>query len=143
MRICVENDTDPITAIKMASLNAAECFDLKDRGTIAPGLRADIVLFDDLETFSVSQVFIKGKAVAKNGNYLPDIKKHSIEKVRGRFTVKEFSEEKLKLKLESNNTYAINILIEQDGGIVVTKNNQVINTMPKPIGGIMSDQSGQ
>ena len=45
----------------MASLNAAECFRLYDRGAIAPGLRADIVLLDDLEDFNVRRVFIEVK----------------------------------------------------------------------------------
>ena len=46
LSICVEEGIDAITAIRMASLNAAECFRLYDRGAIAPGLRADIVLLD-------------------------------------------------------------------------------------------------
>lgn len=230
LRICVKNDIHPITAIQMATLNAAECFKLNDRGAIAPGLRADIVLFDNLENFNIKQVFINGNEVAHNGEYLPVITKHSISKVRGRFTVKDFSKNKLKLKLKSNEVYAIgvlpgsvltskeivtvktdhngefiydenndickisvveryqntgnvsvallkdygikegaialsiahdshniiavgvndedmelaiNTLIEQDGGIVLTKNSKVIETMPLPIGGIMSDKSGE
>ena len=46
LRICVEEGLDAVTAIRMATLNAAECFGLKDRGAIAPGYRADIVLLD-------------------------------------------------------------------------------------------------
>ena len=59
LRICVEEGISPITAIQMASLNAAECYGLRDRGAIAPGLRADIVLLDNLNDFKVHQVFIK------------------------------------------------------------------------------------
>ncbi len=230
LRICVNNDVDPITAIQMATLNAAECFKLDDRGAIAPGLRADIVLFDNLEDFKVSQVFIKGEEVGRDGKYLPEIKKHSIEKVRGRFTVKDFSKDKLKLQLKSEDVYVIKVLpggvltaketarvnrdesgnfvydrendickvavveryqntgnvavallkdygikegaiavsiahdshniiavgvndddmelaietlIKQDGGIVITKDNKVIDSMSMPIGGIMSDKSGE
>lgn len=230
LRICIRKGVDPITAIQMASLNAAECFKLTDRGAIAPGLRADIVLFDNLEDFNVSQVFIQGEEVARDGEYLLPIKKHSIDKVRGRFVVKDFSKDKLKLKLKSNevniidvlpggvltsrgtaivktdtdgefiydedpliakvavveryqNTgnvavgllrdygikngaiavsiahdshniiavgvndddieLAINTLIAQDGGIILTKNGKVIDKMPMTIGGIMSDQSGE
>mgnify|MGYP000016547348 FL=1 len=51
LRICVEEGLDPVTAIRMATLNAAECFDLKDRGAIAPGYRGDVVLLDDLKDF--------------------------------------------------------------------------------------------
>src|SRR4030042_6455444 len=39
---------DPILAIQMATLNAAEYFRLDDLGAIAPGYRADVVTFDHL-----------------------------------------------------------------------------------------------
>ena len=42
---------------------AAQAFGLKDRGMIAPGKRADIVLLDDLETCAVSDVFSAGRLV--------------------------------------------------------------------------------
>ena len=54
----MEEGLDPVTAIRMATLNAAECFRLYDRGAIAPGYRADIVLLDDLNDFHVNRVWI-------------------------------------------------------------------------------------
>lgn len=118
LRICVKKGVDPITAIQMASLNAAECYRLYDRGAIAPGLRADIVLLDDLEDFNAKRVFIEGKEVAKDGKYLLPIEKHSIEKVRGRIVVKDFSKDKLKLSLKSNKVNIIDIL---PGGVLTAK----------------------
>lgn len=56
LRICIEEGLDAMTAVRMATLNAAECFGLKDRGALAPGYRADIVLFDDLKDFHVNRV---------------------------------------------------------------------------------------
>ena len=41
IRLAVGEELDPITAIQMATLNAAEWFRLRDRGAIAPGKRAD------------------------------------------------------------------------------------------------------
>ena len=78
LRICVEEGLDPVIAIRMATLNAAECFDLKDRGAIAPGYRGDVVLLDDLKDFHVNRVFIEGALVAEEGKYLPEIKKCDI-----------------------------------------------------------------
>ena len=71
LRICAEEGIDPIMAIQMATLNAAECYGLSDRGAIAPGLKADMVLFDNLTDFSVQKVWIKGELVAEKGKYLP------------------------------------------------------------------------
>ena len=48
---------------RAASLSAARIFGLRDRGHVAPGWRADIVLIDDLETCSVSDVIAGGRLV--------------------------------------------------------------------------------
>lgn len=125
LRICVEEGVDPIIAIQMASLNAAECFRLEDRGAIAPGLRADIVLLDNLKDFNVKQVFIQGESVAKDGQYLPEVHRHDCSPVRSSFHVKEFQVEKLKLKLTSNHVNTIDIL---PGGVVTAKGTALVKT---------------
>lgn len=123
LRICVEEGIDPITAIQMASLNAAECYGLHDRGAIAPGLRADIVLVDNLTDFNVQRVFINGEEVAKDGKYLPEVQRSDISKVRGRFRVKDFSIDKLRMKLNSNKVNVIDII---PGGVVTAKSTAEI-----------------
>lgn len=228
--ICVEEGVDAITAIRMATLNAAECFRLHDRGAIAPGLRADIVLLDDLKDFHVSKVWIEGTLVADNGNYLLPVETYDISPVKGSFHVKDFSKERLQMHLKSGHVniidilpggvvtakgitdveldstgdfvrnpaldivkvavverhqetgnvatallrgygikagavalsvahdshniivvgvsneemeFAVEQLIAQSGGIVLVKNQKVIESMPMPLGGLMSDQSGE
>ena len=230
LRICVEEGLDPMTAIRIASLNAAECYGLNDRGAIAPGLRADIILVDDLQGFHVNQVFIEGELVAQGGKYLPPVHRHDDTPVRASFHVKDFSAEKLRLKLSGDKVYVIDVipgsvvtgkgtatvqrdensefvydpnadivkiavverhtctgnvalgllrgygirrgavalsiahdshniivvgtndtdmafaveqLIAQGGGIVLAKEGAVLDCMPMPLGGIMSDQSGE
>ena len=118
MRMLTKAGIDPIVAIQMASLNAAECFRLFDRGALAPGLRADIVLLDDLKNFKAESVFIAGRLVAQKGRYLPEVKRHSIDNVRGSFHVKDFSLQKLRLKLSSDDVTTIDIL---PGGVVTAK----------------------
>jgi adenine deaminase len=51
----------PLAVYRAASLTAATAFGLKDRGVIAPGKRADIVLLDDLDHCAVSQVIAAGR----------------------------------------------------------------------------------
>ncbi len=121
IRICVKNGIDPITAVSMATLNAAECYRLYDRGAIAPNKKADIVLVDDLEGFKIDKVLIDGKIVADNGQYLADTKKVSIEKVAGSVKTKDFSIEKLKMNLKSDTVTAIGIIPDS----VVTKKTKV------------------
>lgn len=124
LRMCVEENIDAITAVQMATINAAECYELKDRGAIAPGLRADIVLIDDLKDFNVSSVFIEGKLTAENGEYRLPINKYDISSTKGSFHVKDFSKEKLKLTINSDKAYAINIL---PGGVVTSKEVVTVN----------------
>lgn len=230
LRICVEEGIDAVTAIRMATLNAAECFGLKDRGAIAPGYRADIVLLDDLKNFGVNRVWIEGKLVAEEGRYLPEIEKYDISSVKGSVVLKDFSKEKFKMHLTSNKVnvigilpggvvtekltaeialdengefvrnpeedivkvavlerhkgtgnvacgflkgygikkgavalsiahdshniivvgvsdeemeFAVKSLVAQEGGIVLVKDGQVVESMPMPIAGLMSDQSGE
>jgi len=110
LRLCVSRGIDPITAIRMATINAASCYGLKDRGAIAPGHRADIVLLDNLTDFKASQVFICGKLAADEGKYLPKIVKHDSAAMESSFHVKDFSKDKLKLHLKSDKVYVIDIL---------------------------------
>jgi len=67
IRLAVAEGLDPVTAIQMATLNAAEWFRLRDRGAIAPGRRADLVIFSDLKGFRAEMVFAGGALVAQDG----------------------------------------------------------------------------
>jgi len=67
LRLAVANGLDPMTAIQMATLNIAEAYGLADRGAIAPGRRADLVVCDELGDIRASQVFVAGEVVAENG----------------------------------------------------------------------------
>lgn len=118
LRLCVEEGVDPITAIRMATLNAAECFGLDDRGAIAPGYRADIVLLDDLKDFKAEKVWVAGELTADQGKYLPEVIKEDITPVMSSVHLKDFSAEKFKMNLKGNRVHTIEI---QPGGVVTKK----------------------
>lgn len=118
LRICVEEGLDPILTVQIATLNAAECFGLNDRGAIAPGLRGDIVLVDNLKDFNVQRVLICGEEIARAGAYLSEVERCDSTAVRGSFHVKDFSVAKLRLSLQASRVHVIDIL---PGGVVTGK----------------------
>lgn len=56
----MELGADPVRAVKMGSFNAAQYFGLSDRGAVAPGYRADLLVVEDLRAFEVRQVYKDG-----------------------------------------------------------------------------------
>ncbi len=72
VRRAVALGLDPIIAIQMATLNGAEAMGLQDRGAIAPGRRADLVITQSLESFQAQQVFTGGRLVAQDGQPVGD-----------------------------------------------------------------------
>jgi adenine deaminase len=81
-RVAVEEGCSPEAALLMATLHPARCHGLMDRGAIAPGLRADLVLLDDLEDFGVARVYKDGRLVAAGGQAQPFERPPIPERVR-------------------------------------------------------------
>lgn len=73
VRRAIELELDPVEAVRLASYNTAQYFRLYDRGAIAPGFVADLVVLDDLRTFQVESVYKDGVLVARDGKLLVDL----------------------------------------------------------------------
>ena len=72
LRRMVKNGADPIRSVICATLNAAECYNLRDRGAIAPNRLADLVAVDNIKDFNAKIVVKSGKLVARDGQALFD-----------------------------------------------------------------------
>lgn len=59
------------TAIRMATLQTARYYGLRNHGAVAPGHWADLAILDDLKTVHVRDVYRNGVLVAKDGACLP------------------------------------------------------------------------
>lgn len=64
MKRLVESGIEPIDALKFVTRNPSSYWGLDDRGLIEPGMRADIVILDDVDNFRINRVFIEGDEVA-------------------------------------------------------------------------------
>ena len=115
---CVKLGINPITAVQMATINAAECFGFRDRGGIAPGYRADITLVDNLVDFKVRRVWIEGQLAAADGEYLLPVNTCDSSCVGNSVNVADFSEDRLKLKLK---TGRVNIMKLNEGSLITTR----------------------
>ena len=69
---------DPIIAVKCASCHAARYFGLNDRGAVAPGYLADLVVIDDFDSFNVLSVYKSGALMADRGTVF-DIREPEID----------------------------------------------------------------
>ena len=116
LRKLVANGTDPIRAVICATLNAAECYNLKFRGAIAPYYLADLVAVDNLKNFNAQYVIKNGKLVAENGKALFDTSKRYLPaNVLNTVHLKKMKAEDFVLELKGSKAKAMTIL---PGGVV-------------------------
>ena len=73
VRMSMAAGLTPVTAVRMATLNTAECYGLTDVGALAPGKRANMLLTDSLRAFTVRKVWCDGRLVAENGKMLAPV----------------------------------------------------------------------
>jgi adenine deaminase len=72
LRQAVSLGLDPLAAVTMATLNPAEYFRLRDRGAVAPGLVADLVVVEDLKEFHIDKVLKNGNLVVDQGKLVAE-----------------------------------------------------------------------
>jgi len=106
---------NPIYAIQMATINAAEHFRIPKLGAIAPGYYADLVIFDNLENFKPLKVFKNGELVAEGGKYLykREIEYHSRLKIRSSINIKWLTPEDFQIKATKKRINVIEIVNNQ------------------------------
>ncbi len=124
IRICIDEGLNPITAIQMATLNPAEYCGLNDRGAIAPGRRADMVVFESLEDFAVEETYILGEKLSQGNKYLGEVNYYPIDSVESSMHVKDFTREKLQLHLNSDKVRTIGVV---PGEVLTTEEHVTVN----------------
>jgi len=113
VRLAIQHGLDPLLAIQLASLNAAECYGLKTKGAIAPGYEADILLVDDLHAFTITDVYKNGQLVAQHGQMLLNEKTVAKpnEELLNTVHLPEVTKESLKIKAsDTGKAHAIKLI---------------------------------
>ncbi len=109
LRRVVAGGVPPAVAVRHASYIPARHYGLDDRGALAPGYRADIVLVEDLHSFRVHSVIKDGHLAARDGRCLAQGAVRSFDHTN---TVRlpPLSESTFRLKLEAENCPVIEIV---------------------------------
>lgn len=110
IRLAIRGGVSPITAIRMATLNSAECYGLKNLGAIAPGYIADFIIVDNLTDFNVLKTFKKGNQIKDDWYTTIEEDKKLLDTVSNSINIKDFVEEDLKIKLEASHAKTIKIV---------------------------------
>lgn len=116
----ISSGVKPEIAYKVASFNAAQYFKLPQRGAIAPGYIADLVLLDDINSVSIAAVIKNGEKPQSNTAVsVSDIDSALSEKVRHTMNTSKITEESLKIKKSSEKVIGL-----ISGQIVTTDEGQ-------------------
>ncbi|HEY7357069.1 MAG TPA: adenine deaminase [Ktedonobacterales bacterium] len=116
IRQAVARGLAPIQAIKMASLHPAQYFRFHDRGAIAPGYLADVIVVPDLRDFRPRQTYVGGELIAEDGRALftprplPTGWGDTIERT---VRLRDFSAERLRLAGSSGTARVIGLIPDQ------------------------------
>ncbi|MFE1242571.1 adenine deaminase [Fictibacillus sp. NPDC058756] len=102
VRLAISEGISPLQAIQMATINAAECYGLHEKGAISPGYKANFLLLDDLDGIMISEVFVEGISVASKGTFTGqiDVPPSPPEHLMKSVNIHEIQGEELSIKLE-------------------------------------------
>ena len=116
IKIAIEAGADLSTLLQMATINAARYFKLDKIGAIAPGYKADMLIFEDLQNWQPQSVYIDGKLVSENGRALfeKELPKAQLNK---KIILPELTADNLKIKA----TGTMANVIELVPGEIITK----------------------
>lgn len=110
IKLAIRAGLDPVDAISIASLNPAICYNLKNKGAIAPGYDADMVVLDNLEDFNILKVYKNGKLVAENGKPLFKCEIYLPENMKNSVNIKEMDKKSLRIPMKSSNAKVIRVI---------------------------------
>ena len=138
LRVAVAAGLDPVRAVTIATLNAAECYRLVGKGAIAPSFDADITVFDDLKDFRCALTLKGGRVVAEDGRalfggerYLPDAVKNTVhlgEISPARFVLRLKGERALAMRLTAGSVVTEKRVcrVESRGGDVALEGTDLL-----------------
>lgn len=118
VRLALRAGVDPVSVIRIATINSAECYGLKGKGAIAPGYDADFLIADNLSDFNVQSVYINGTLSAADGKYLFPVDTLEDRQVLYTVHLQTMEENMFKLKMTSDSA---NVISMKAGSLITEK----------------------
>ena len=120
LRLAVSQGTDPVLAVTLCTLNAAEAMGLRGKGGIAPGWDADLALVDNLRDFTVLRSWVGGRCVAAEGRLLVSMPHIDASSLTGTVRPAPLTPHALDVRVPSGRAR----VIELTGGFLITRNSE-------------------
>ncbi|MBA3065265.1 adenine deaminase [bacterium] len=112
IRKAISLGVDPVSAIRMATINPARHFGLRSAGAVAPGYFADFIIVDNLSKFKVMAVYKRGEEVARDGKALK-IRKTKPVPLRSSINVKWIMPAHFKLPAKTKKVNVIELVPDE------------------------------
>lgn len=114
IRKAVRLGKNAITGIRMATIQAAQCFGLKYVGAVAPGYIANILVLNELNSVDVNDVYFEGKLVCKDKKLLPfdapKIEEDTLKYVCNSFHIKQLATNDFHIEPQNKKCRVIQII---------------------------------
>ncbi|MEN8078037.1 adenine deaminase [Clostridioides difficile] len=109
IKMCIDGGLAPEIAIQMATLNAAECYKLKNKGAIAPSYVADFIILDSLKEFKINSVYKNGKLVVSNNTLINDMNNYNLSsKLSNSINLPKLTKDSF--KIDTKNKTILNVI---------------------------------
>jgi len=113
VKVAIGAGLDPALVIRMATLNAAQYFQLDRLGAVAPSYAADLVVLDDFKDCRISKVFKSGQLVAENGKALYEPPSHQKVSIRSSINTHWLEEKDFKIPARGQVANVIGLIPDQ------------------------------
>ena len=112
VKLAINEGIDPIDAIKMATINAATCYNLKNKGAIAPGYDADLLIVDNLNDFNIEKVYKRGMLVGEGNKPLFNYKSNNSyeNSVINTVNIRDIKKEDLEIEVTNDEVNVIKVM---------------------------------
>ena len=124
VRLAIKNGLDPLIAIQMSTINNANCHRIENKGAVAPGYIADLLVVDDLHDLTIDKVIKNGKII--NTNNLHKVEKIEIpDSIMHSVNMQPISKNKLQIPLKEGQQ--ANIIEILPGKLITRKRLDVVD----------------